>query len=180
MLVSQDSGITQKARFLASQARDPAPHYEHTEIGFNYRMSNVLAAIGRCQLKVLQDRVKAKRRIFECYTKALGDLPGIEFMPEAFGGMSNRWLTCLTIDPDQFGKTREDVRLALESDNIDARPVWKPLHLQPVFSGCRVADAGVSKRIFERGLCLPSGSALTEAELDRVCQIIRRVGGGRN
>jgi dTDP-4-amino-4,6-dideoxygalactose transaminase len=180
MLVSQDPQITQKARFLASQARDPAPHYEHSQIGFNYRLSNVLAAIGRCQLKVLPDRVRAKWRIFEHYRNALGDLPGIEFMPEAFGGGSNRWLTCLTIDPDRFGKTREDVRLALERDNIDARPVWKPLHLQPVFSACRVVDSGVSKRIFERGLCLPSGSAMSEDDLNRVCQIIRKVGEFRS
>jgi dTDP-4-amino-4,6-dideoxygalactose transaminase len=176
MLVSQDPLITQKARFLASQARDPAPHYEHSEIGFNYRMSNVLAAIGRCQLKVLSERVKAKRRIFEYYRNALGDLPGIEFMPEAPKGVCNRWLTCLTIDPGRFGKTREDVRQALESNNIDARPVWKPLHLQPVFSGCRVVDSGVSKGIFERGLCLPSGSALSDEDLNRVCRIIRDAG----
>jgi dTDP-4-amino-4,6-dideoxygalactose transaminase len=177
MLVSQDPQITRKARFLASQARDDAPHYEHSEIGFNYRMSNVLAAIGRCQLKVLGERVSAKRRIFEYYKQALGDLPGVEFMPEATYGVSNRWLTCLTINPGQFGKTREDVRLALEKENIDARPVWKPMHLQPVFSGCRVADSGISGRIFERGLCLPSGSALSDADLNRICRVIRHTGG---
>jgi dTDP-4-amino-4,6-dideoxygalactose transaminase len=177
MLVSQDPLVTQKARFLASQARDPAPHYEHSEIGFNYRMSNLLAAIGRCQLKVLEERVKAKRRIFEYYRNALGDLPGIEFMPEAPKGVCNRWLTCLTIDPGRFGKSREDVRQALESNNIDARPVWKPLHLQPVFSECRVVDSGVSKRIFERGLCLPSGSALSEEDLNRICRIVRDAAG---
>jgi dTDP-4-amino-4,6-dideoxygalactose transaminase len=176
MLVSEDTQITQKARFLASQARDPAPHYEHSQIGFNYRMSNVLAAIGRCQLKVLGERVKAKRNIFEYYRQALGNMPGIEFMPEAPHSMSNRWLSCLTIDQEKFGKTREDVRLALEENNIDARPVWKPMHLQPVFSGCRFAGTGVSERIFERGLCLPSGTALSEEELSRICEVIRSVG----
>jgi dTDP-4-amino-4,6-dideoxygalactose transaminase len=176
MLVSQDPLITRKARFLASQARDDAPHYEHSEIGLNYRMSNVLAAIGRCQLKVLDDRVRAKRRIFEYYRQALGDQPGMEFMPEAPYGICNRWLTCLTIDPALFGKTREDVRLALENNNIDARPVWKPMHLQPVYAGCRVADSGVSRRIFENGLCLPSGSAMHEQDLSRICDIIRAVG----
>jgi dTDP-4-amino-4,6-dideoxygalactose transaminase len=172
MLVSNDPDITRKARFLASQARDPAPHYEHSEIGFNYRMSNILAAIGRSQLGVLNERVQARRRIFEYYKRALGDLPGIEFMPETSYGMSNRWLTCLTIAPEKFGKTREDVRLALENNNIDARPIWKPMHLQPVYSGCRMADAGVATRIFEKGLCLPSGSSMSEADLDRVCRII--------
>jgi dTDP-4-amino-4,6-dideoxygalactose transaminase len=176
MLVSEDTQIIKKARFLSSQAKDPAPHYEHSQIGFNYRMSNVLAAIGRCQLKVLDERVKAKRRIFEYYRQALGNLPGIEFMPEVPHGVSNRWLTCLTIDPEKFGKTCEDVRLALEGNNIDARPVWKPMHMQPVFSGCRVACNGVSERIFERGLCLPSGTALSEEDLSRICQVIRRVG----
>jgi pyridoxal phosphate-dependent aminotransferase EpsN len=173
MLVSQDPKIAEKARFLASQARDPAPHYEHSEIGFNYRMSNVLAAIGRCQLRVLKDRVQAKRHIFDYYREALGNLPGIEFMPETPAGMCNRWLTCLTIDPAKFGRSREDVRIALDRDNIDARPVWKPMHLQPVYSGCRVADSGVSKRIFELGLCLPSGSALSEEDLERICRIVR-------
>lgn len=176
MLVSDDPQIARKARFLASQARDPAPHYEHSEIGFNYRMSNVLAAIGRCQLKVLDERVKSKRRIFEYYRRVLGDLPGFDFMPEAPHGASNRWLTCLTIDPGKFGKTREDVRTALENNNIDARPVWKPMHLQPVFYGCRFVDSGVSERIFELGLCLPSGSALSEADQKRICRVIRGVG----
>jgi dTDP-4-amino-4,6-dideoxygalactose transaminase len=175
MLVSNNPDFTEKARFLASQARDPAPHYEHSEIGFNYRMSNVLAAIGRSQLGVLNQRVQARRRIFDYYKRELSDLPGLEFMPEASYGISNRWLTCLTLEPEKFGKTREDVRLALEKNNIDARPVWKPMHLQPVYSGCRMVDAGVANRIFEKGLCLPSGSSLSEADLDRICGIIRDV-----
>jgi dTDP-4-amino-4,6-dideoxygalactose transaminase len=126
-------------------------------------------------LKVLDERVEAKRRIFEYYRQALGDLPGVEFMPEPSDTMSNRWLTCLTVDPAKFGRTREDVRLALENNNIDARPVWKPMHMQPVYYGCRFVDGGVSGKIFERGLCLPSGSALSEGDLKRICRIIRSV-----
>ena len=176
MLVSHDKAIIDKARFLATQARDPAPHYQHSEIGFNYRMSNVLAAIGRGQLAVLSERVAARRRNFEYYQRALGDLPGIEFMPEAPYGRCTRWLTCLTIDPEAFGATRDDVRLALEKENIEARPLWKPMHLQPVFKGCRVSGGGVSERLFENGLCLPSGSALTEEDLERICAVVRRAG----
>jgi dTDP-4-amino-4,6-dideoxygalactose transaminase len=175
MLVSNDRSIIERARFLATQAREPAPHYQHSEIGFNYRMSNVLAAIGRGQLTALPRRVAARRRNFEFYRFALGGLPGIEFMPEADFGRSTRWLTCLTIDAARFRATREDVRLALEMENIEARPVWKPMHLQPVFAGCRVRGGEVSERLFQTGLCLPSGSALTEVELERVCAVVRKV-----
>jgi pyridoxal phosphate-dependent aminotransferase EpsN len=133
MLVSQDEELVRKARFLATQARDPASHYQHSTIGYNYRLSNILAAIGRAQLRVLQERVEARRRIFDTYVELLEDLPGVEFMPEAPYGRCNRWLTCLTIEPEAFGATREDVRLALEAEDIEARPVWKPMHLQPVF-----------------------------------------------
>ncbi|MFO7676546.1 MAG: DegT/DnrJ/EryC1/StrS family aminotransferase, partial [bacterium] len=132
MLVSHDRALVEKARFLATQARDEAPHYQHSEIGFNYRMSNILAAIGRAQLRVLAERLAARRRNFDYYRRALGDLPGIGWMPEAPYGRSTRWLTCLTIDPEACGATREDVRLALERQNIEARPLWKPMHLQPV------------------------------------------------
>ena len=134
MLVSNDKALIDKARFWATQSRDPAPHYQHSEVGFNYRMSNVLAAIGRGQLRVLADRVEARRRNFEFYQKALGDLPGIEFMPEAPWGRSTRWLTCVLVEPEKFGADRETVRLALAAENIEARPVWKPLHQQPVFA----------------------------------------------
>jgi len=175
MLVSHDKAVTEKARFLATQAKDPAPHYQHSEIGFNYRMSNVLAAIGRGQLAVLPERIAARRRNFEFYRQVLGRLPGIEFMPEAPYGRCTRWLTCLTIDPRLFGATREDVRLALEKENIEARPVWKPMHLQPVFAGLRVRGGGVSERLFESGLCLPSGSALTEEDLERICTVVKSV-----
>ncbi|MBT4731375.1 aminotransferase class I/II-fold pyridoxal phosphate-dependent enzyme [Candidatus Woesearchaeota archaeon] len=175
MLVSDDEGLIQKARFLATQARDPAPHYQHSQIGYNYRLSNVLAGIGRGQLKVLEDRVKSRRANFEFYKEGLGRLPGIQFMPEAEFGRSNRWLTCLTVDPPKFGATREDVRLALESENIEARPVWKPLHLQPVFKDCPYYGTGFSEKIFDKGLCLPSGSNLSNEDLERVVDVIRKV-----
>jgi dTDP-4-amino-4,6-dideoxygalactose transaminase len=173
MLVSHDDKLIEQARFLASQARDPAPHYQHSAIGYNYRMSNVLAAIGRAQLPTLERRIDARRHNFECYQTALGDLPGIRFMPEASHGRSTRWLTCLTIDPEAFGATREDVREALERQDIEARPVWKPMHLQPVFSGCRVRGGAVAQSIFEQGLCLPSGSNLSDQDRERVIETVR-------
>lgn len=175
MLVSGDAKLIGKARFLATQARDPAPHYQHSEIGYNYRMSNLLAAVGRGQLTQLEDRIARRRNNFEYYRKALADLPGMEFMPEAPYGRCTRWLTCLTIDPAAFGATREDVRLALEAEDIEARPVWKPMHLQPVFKDCRVRGGGVSEEIFDKGLCLPSGSSLTEGDLERIVGIVRRI-----
>lgn len=168
LLVSEDAALCRQARFLASQARDPAPHYQHSQIGYNYRMSNLLAAVARGQLSVLEDRVERRRANFEFYQAALGELPGIQFMPEPAGFRSTRWLTCVTIDPSQFGATREDVRLALEQSNIEARPVWKPLHLQPIFASCRIRGGCVAERLFEQGLCLPSGSALTADDLGRV------------
>jgi dTDP-4-amino-4,6-dideoxygalactose transaminase len=175
MLVSEDPSITSKARFLATQARDPAPHYQHSEIGYNYRLSNVLAGIGRGQLMVLKDRVDARRHNCEIYEQALGQIPGIEFMPEAPWSYATRWLTCLTIDPVAFGADREQVRLALADEQIEARPVWKPLHMQPVFQDCECFGGEVSEDLFERGLCLPSGSNLTDAELQRVIETILKV-----
>jgi len=173
MLLSDDAELIGRARKLATQAREPAPHYEHAEIGFNYRMSNILAAIGRGQLRVLGERVQARRANFARYVELLGDLPGVRFMPEASYGLSNRWLTCLTIDPDAFGATREDVRLALEAEDIEARPVWKPMHLQPVFQGCRTVGGRAAEELFDKGLCLPSGSSLTPADIERVAGIVR-------
>jgi dTDP-4-amino-4,6-dideoxygalactose transaminase len=173
MLLSNEKALVEKARFLATQAREAAPHYEHSEIGFNYRLSNVLAAIGRGQLRTLEEKVEARRRNFEIYRRELGALPGARFMPEAPWCRSNRWLTCLTIDPSLFGATREQVRLALEAENIEARPVWKPMHLQPVFSGCRAVGGAVSERIFVEGLCLPSGSSLADADRNRVVAMVR-------
>ncbi len=175
MLVSDDGTLIERARFLATQARDPAPHYEHSVVGFNYRLSNVLAAIGRGQLRVLGDRVATRTRTFQYYQRSLGDLPGVAFMPEASYGTPNHWLTCVTIDPLTFGASREDVRLALEAENIESRPVWKPLHLQPAFEGCRVRGGAVARSIFERGLCLPSGSSLTDRDLERVVATVRNV-----
>ena len=173
MLVSEDAGLIEKARYLATQARDPAPHYQHSQVGFNYRMSNVLAGIGRGQLQALPDRVSARRKNFARYQEALGGLPGIAFMPIAAHGTPNCWLTCLTIDPAKFGATREHVRLALEAANIESRPMWKPLHLQPVFAKSRIRGGGVSEHLFAHGLCLPSGSSLSEEDHASVCQIIR-------
>jgi pyridoxal phosphate-dependent aminotransferase EpsN len=173
MLVSADPKLTDKARFLATQARDPAPHYQHSEIGYNYRLSNVLAGIGRGQLQVLADRVKARRANAEFYQKALGDLPGLAFMPEASWGRCTRWLTCITIDPDQAGTDRERVREALASQNIEARPVWKPMHLQPIFAGYERIGGQVAEDLFNHGLCLPSGSNLTSDALERVASAVR-------
>ena len=177
MLASRDKDLIDHARKLSQQAREAAPWYEHVEIGFNYRMSNILAAIGRGQLEVLDDRVRRRREIFEGYRARLGDLPGISFMPEPAGWRSNRWLTVALIDPAAFGTDTHAVREALEAENVEARPVWKPMHLQPVFRGAKLWKAGseaVSDRLFARGLCLPSGTAMTEGDLDRVCGIVRR------
>jgi dTDP-4-amino-4,6-dideoxygalactose transaminase len=175
MLVSDDPDLVSKARFLATQARDPAPHYQHSEIGYNYRLSNVLAGIGRGQLRVLEQRVQARRRNFQVYQQALGKLPGIEFMPEAAFGRATRWLSCITINPAEFGANREQVRSSLAEQQIEARPVWKPLHLQPVFAGCESIGGAVSEDLFKYGLCLPSGSNLTNEDLEQVILAITRV-----
>ena len=175
MLVSDDGALVAHARKLASQARDPAPHYQHSEIGYNYRMSNLLAAVGRGQLCALDERVVSRRRNFAVYRDRLSDLPGLTFMPEAAWGKHSRWLTCLTIDPAEFGADRETVRLALEREDIEARPVWKPLHMQPVFLGRQCVGGAVAERLFERGLCLPSGSNLTMEDLGRIIAVVRDV-----
>lgn len=172
VLVTDDDGLALHARKLATQAREPAPHYEHAEIGYNYRLSNVLAAIGRAQLHLLQDRVAARRANFAFYLEALGHLPGVAFMPEAPWGRHTRWLTCLTVDPCALGVSREDLRLALAAQNIDARPVWKPMHLQPVFRSCETIGGQVAEDLFATGLCLPSGSNLSRADLERVAAVI--------
>jgi dTDP-4-amino-4,6-dideoxygalactose transaminase len=173
MLVTDDKALATQARFLATQARDAAPHYQHSEMGYNYRLSNVLAGIGRGQLQVLPDRVAARRRNFEVYRSALQYLPGMDFMPEADFGTSTHWLSCLTLDPDCSGLTREHLRLAMAAEQIESRPVWKPLHLQPLFKDCEVFGGEVSAELFDRGLCLPSGSNLTDADRDRVIQTIQ-------
>ncbi|HEX5410071.1 MAG TPA: DegT/DnrJ/EryC1/StrS family aminotransferase [Gemmatimonadaceae bacterium] len=173
MLVSDDARLVEHALKLATQARDPAPHYEHSEIGYNYRMSNVLAAIGRGQLRVLPDRVAARRRNFEFYAAALGDLPGIEFMPEAAWGRATRWLTTLLVSPSEFGADRNELLRRFDADSIEARPVWKPMHRQPVFAAYPVVGGVVADDLFERGLCLPSGSNMTAADLERVATVVQ-------
>jgi dTDP-4-amino-4,6-dideoxygalactose transaminase len=174
-LVTDDEGWAQRARWLATQARDPAPHYEHTEIGYNYRLSNLLAALGRSQLGDLERRVEVRREHNRVYREALGDLPGVSFMPEIPGGRSSFWLTCLLVDPAQAPVDREAVRLHLESLDIEARPVWKPMHLQPVFADNQVFGGSVSAGLFDRGLCVPSGSNLSESDRERVISAIRAV-----
>lgn len=173
MVVSRDARLVQRLRHLSTQAREPAPHYEHAEVGYNYRLSNLLAAVGRGQLRSLGDRIAARRHNRDYYGGNLGDLPGLTFMPVPDWSEPNHWLTCVVIDPEASGTTREDVRRALEADNIESRPLWKPMHAQPVFRDCRSFLAGVSDRLFRDGLCLPSGSSLTPSDRERICSIVR-------
>jgi pyridoxal phosphate-dependent aminotransferase EpsN len=173
MLVSDDPALVEEARFLSTQARDPAPHYEHSQLGHNYRMSNVLAAIGRGQLRVLADRVRRRREVHDLYRRGLGALPGLGWMPEAPYGQATRWLTVIEIDPAEFGATPEELRRELEACDIESRPVWKPLHLQPLFRSCRSVGGAVAERCFRGGLCLPSGSQMTESDVARVVEAVR-------
>src|SRR5690625_721276 len=178
-LVSNDELALEHATFLATQARDKAPHYEHSELGYNYRMSNIVAGIGRAQLEVLDDRVKQKRNVFDRYFEAFSKIPGFEFQPEPEGTMSNRWLTALTVDPEETGVSQHEIIKALEEENIESRPVWKPMHLQPLFSGITYypheEGNSVSDELFEYGLCLPSGTAMSVEEQERVIGIIKRL-----
>ncbi len=176
MLASADAGLVAHARKLSQQAREPAAHYEHAELGYNYRLSNILAAIGLGQLELVEARVAKRRRIFGWYRELLGGLPGIAFMPEAATGRANRWLTVMLLDEDEFGAGPEAVRLALEARNIESRPVWKPMHLQPVFAGRRMFGGAVAEGLFRRGLCLPSGTAMERADVERVAGIIAETG----
>lgn len=170
MLVSNDEERISKARFWATQSRDPARHYQHSELGFNYRMSNVVAGIGRGQLKVLDQRVQKKRYIFDFYKRELGNLEGLEFMPSNEWNEPNYWLSSMTLN----GKIRPiDVMEALEKENIESRPVWKPMHLQPFFEKYDFVGTDVSEKIFENGICLPSDTKMTEADLERVVKIIK-------
>lgn len=177
MLVSNDIEALAQSRFLATQARDAAPHYQHSKVGYNYRMSNILAGVGRAQLEVLDERVKARRAVFERYVAALGDIEGVDFMPELEGTYSNRWLTALTLNPEKIRITPYELMDVLAADNIEARPVWKPLHLQPLFEGCKfyphAEDDVVSERLFVEGICLPSGSNMPTEEQDRVIRLVR-------
>ncbi len=178
MIVSNDMDALRKMRFWATQARDPAPHYQHSEMGYNYRLSNVLAAIGRGQIRVLDDRVNACRRIFDSYVEALSDIDGLDFMPEVAFGRSNRWLTVITLDPARCAVTPYQLMEALEDENIEARPIWKPLHLQPLFSQCpyyaHSEKESVSDRLFVTGLCLPSGTNMSAEEQERVIACVRK------
>ena len=175
-LVSNNEEAIQKARFLATQARDPAIHYQHSKVGFNYRMSNIVAGIGRGQLEVLDDRVKRRREIYKRYEDALAHIPGIDFQPELEDTKSNRWLTALTIDSTQTGVTRTEIIEQLEQENIESRPVWKPMHLQPLFEGYKYysheENRSVSDELFEKGICLPSGTNMEESQQKKIINII--------
>ncbi len=174
-LISSDKAFISRARFLATQARDPAPHYQHSQVGYNYRMSNVLAGIGRGQVKVIDQRVAQKRKNFESYKALMQDLKGISFIDEPnVDYYSNRWLTTVLIDPAKSETDRKEVQKTLEKENIETRPLWKPMHLQPVCSEYPAFLNGVSEQLFAQGLCLPSGSALTQEDKQRIVEIIRK------
>ncbi|MCI5119038.1 MAG: pyridoxal phosphate-dependent aminotransferase [Candidatus Electrothrix sp. LOE1_4_5] len=173
MIVSDDEALIRKVKFWATQARDNAAHYQHTEMGYNYRMSNVLAAIGRGQLRVLDDRVQRKREIFAYYQECLSDLPGIAFMPEPNFAYSTCWLTCLTIDPAKANTSRDAIIQELENNNIESRPTWKPMHLQPLYADCATVGGQVAEKFFQTGLCLPSGTSMNDKDLKRIVRIIR-------
>jgi dTDP-4-amino-4,6-dideoxygalactose transaminase len=179
-LISDNGAWIEKARFLATQARDAAPHYQHSETGYNYRMSNVLAAIGRGQMLVLNSRIAARRANFEKYREYFNSVADhgffVEFQPEPDGWYSNRWLTIILIDPHKNnGITRDTLRAALEANNIESRPLWKPMHQQPVFAGAPTYGSGTSEKLFEQGLCLPSGSNLTDKEFERIFSALGKV-----
>lgn len=178
MLVSDDAEFIERARFLATQARDPAPYYQHSTIGYNYRMSNILAGVGRGQLKVLEERVRARRAVFDTYRTQLADVESIEWMPEPEWSYSNHWLTACTIRPDVARIDTLELIRKLSGDMIEARPLWKPMHLQPVFAQCRYfahGEESVSDRLFAQGICLPSGSNMSDASLERVIAMLRHL-----
>ncbi|MFF3022032.1 DegT/DnrJ/EryC1/StrS family aminotransferase [Gottfriedia sp. NPDC057948] len=178
-LVSNNTELIQRARFLATQARDDARHYQHSVVGYNYRMSNILAGVGRAQLQVLEERVETRRKIFQRYFEELRDLPGLTFMPELANTRSNRWLTALTIKEEESKLSVNNLLDVLEEENIEARPVWKPLHMQPLFNGVRYysheENNHVAERLFKTGICLPSGSNLSFDDQSRVISCIKKV-----
>lgn len=174
-LLSNNLEALDKARFLATQAKDQAPHYEHSTMGYNYRMSNIAAAIGVGQLKVVNDRVAARRANHDFYQNLLQAVPGISFLPEPKGYTSNRWLSCICINDRKTGKTVEEVRLHLAKDNIETRPLWKPMHLQPLFKNAQFYGDKVAENLFDTGLCLPSGSNLTIEEKERITNQLKTV-----
>jgi dTDP-4-amino-4,6-dideoxygalactose transaminase len=169
-IVSKNAKYIEQAKFLATQARDPAPHYEHSHIGYNYRMSNISAGIGRGQITVLNERVQKRRKVFEQYKNLLGNIPGISFQTEPEEFFSNRWLTAILTDTEKTpgNISNEDIRIALEKDNVESRPLWKPMHIQPVFKNAPFYGDKTSDKFFRQGLCLPSGSNLTEEEFERI------------
>jgi dTDP-4-amino-4,6-dideoxygalactose transaminase len=172
MLLSSDPALIDRARHLASQAREPVTHYEHVDLGYNYRLSNLSAAVGRGQLRTLEERIALRRSTAARYRAALSEVPGLCFMPIAPYGEPNGWLTCVTIDPDRFGASRDEVIRKLEARNIEARPVWKPMHLQPLYAGAPTVGGSASEALFAAGLCLPSGSDLSRGACERVISAI--------
>ena len=174
MLASNDKALIENAKFLAEQARESFPYYQHETIGYNYRLSNISAAIGLGQMTVLPKRVKQCREIFRYYRENLKSMDCIGFMPEPAWSKANRWLTVITLDPAKTNATPEGIRLALEKENIESRPLWKPMHMQPVFAHCSKVGGAVSEKLFKTGLCLPSGTAMTKADISRVCSVIKR------
>jgi pyridoxal phosphate-dependent aminotransferase EpsN len=179
MLTADRHDWVQHARGLATQARDPFLYYEHSELGFNYRLSNLLAALGLAQLGRLPEMVRRRRAINARYRAALGGVPGLDFMPVAPYGEPSCWLTVVTIDPSEFGASSDDLSRRLGADNIEARPAWKPMHLQPLYAGCEVRGGAVSERVFRTGLCLPSGSSMTDTDVDRVVDALLEARGQR-
>ena len=175
MLASPNRDWVEKARFWSQQARDPRVEYHHTQMGYNYRMSNVLAGIGRGQLEVLDERVRQRRAVFERYREAFADLPGLEPMPEASFGLHTRWLSSFLVDEERFGASRDDVIRALAAENIEGRPVWKPMHLQPLYEQCERYGGDVGADLYQRGLCLPSSSSLGPEEQRAVIGIVEQV-----
>jgi pyridoxal phosphate-dependent aminotransferase EpsN len=177
MLVSRNAAWVEKARFWSQQARDPGLAYEHSEMGYNYRMSNVLAGIGRGQLEVLDLRVNQRRAIAFRYRDAFADLPGITHMPQAPYGLHTNWLSCFLIDEREFGSTRDALIRALDEANVESRPVWKPMHLQPLYAGCERYGGDVAEDLFRRGICLPSSSSLSEEDQLYVINCVRSTAG---
>jgi dTDP-4-amino-4,6-dideoxygalactose transaminase len=172
--ISKNESWVKKSKFLSTQARDSAPHYQHSQIGYNYRLSNICAGIGRGQLQVLDTRVTQRRAIFERYVDNLKSFNGVTFQPEMKDSFSNRWLTCIVL-PDEYGITPEEIRLALEEHNIESRPLWKPMHLQPVFEDAPSYGGAVSEELFAKGLCLPSGSNMAADDQMKVIEILSEV-----
>jgi len=177
-LVCRTAEEAKHTKFLATQARDQAPHYQHSHIGYNYRMSNICAGIGRGQMLVLRDHVARRREINTLYRELLKDVPGISFLVNPNADFnSNHWLTCIVVNPDVAGFSREDIRLKMEEENIETRPLWKPMHLQPVFAGTPYYGGNTAEKLFDNGLCLPSGSSLSDEDIQRVADVVRKTAG---